>query len=208
MPILSSSHGGPPSRLEWLYYRYRSYFSHSPARDGGIYGFLMLALVGYGIIAIVGPFIAPECDKPSPDLPFKNPDYNPDPCLTTRFLQLGGITLRECWFIRCIIMSMVLGSVIGYERRSPDRAAGIRSMSLTALGACCFTIAGNFACQTGPMNWDASRISAAIPSGVGFLGAGIIWCVLPPCAPHKQAENNNCDRISKWVCKLELSVFV
>ena len=25
------------------------------------------------------------------------------------------------------------------------------------------------------MGWDASRISAAIPSGVGFLGAGIIW---------------------------------
>eukprot|EP00873_Tetraselmis_striata_P035970 jgi/Tetstr1/456234/TSEL_042997.t1 len=108
-------------------------------------------------------------------LPFKNPDYNPDPCLTTRFVELGGITLRECWFIRCIISSMILGSVIGYERRSPDRAAGIRSMSLTALGACCFTIAGNYACQTGPMNWDASRISAAIPSGVGFLGAGIIW---------------------------------
>jgi uncharacterized membrane protein YhiD involved in acid resistance len=27
----------------------------------------------------------------------------------------------------------------------------------------------------GPMTWDASRISAAIPSGVGFLGAGLIF---------------------------------
>ena len=25
------------------------------------------------------------------------------------------------------------------------------------------------------MNWDASRVSAAIPSGVGFLGAGLIY---------------------------------
>jgi len=29
--------------------------------------------------------------------------------------------------------------------------------------------------MSGPMNWDASRVSAAIPSGVGFLGAGLIW---------------------------------
>mmetsp|Transcript_38243 Transcript_38243/g.96135 ORF Transcript_38243/g.96135 Transcript_38243/m.96135 type:complete len:313 (+) Transcript_38243:135-1073(+) len=173
--VASRSRGGPPSLLERFYHCYRSYFSNSPARDGVIYGFLMLLLVSYAIISVIGPFIAPACDKPAPDLPFKNPDYNPDPCLTTRFVELGGITLRECWFIRCIISSMILGSVIGYERRSPDRAAGIRSMSLTALGACCFTIAGNYACQTGPMNWDASRISAAIPSGVGFLGAGIIW---------------------------------
>jgi len=180
--VASRSRGGPPSLLERFYHCYRSYFSNSPARDGVIYGFLMLLLVSYAIISVIGPFIAPACDKPAPDLPFKNPDYNPDPCLTTRFVELGGITLRECWFIRCIISSMILGSVIGYERRSPDRAAGIRSMSLTALGACCFTIAGNYACQTGPMNWDASRISAAIPSGVGFLGAGIIWC-----APHSSA---------------------
>ena len=27
----------------------------------------------------------------------------------------------------------------------------------------------------GPMSWDASRVAAAIPSGVGFLGAGLIW---------------------------------
>ncbi|KAL7518312.1 hypothetical protein ACHAWF_000183, partial [Thalassiosira exigua] len=25
------------------------------------------------------------------------------------------------------------------------------------------------------MTWDASRVTAAIPSGVGFLGAGLIW---------------------------------
>ena len=24
-------------------------------------------------------------------------------------------------------------------------------------------------------NWDAARVAAAIPSGVGFLGAGLIW---------------------------------
>jgi uncharacterized membrane protein YhiD involved in acid resistance len=43
------------------------------------------------------------------------------------------------------------------------------------MGACLFTITSIFGFIDGPMNWDASRVSAAIPSGVGFLGAGLIW---------------------------------
>uniref|UniRef100_A0A061REW7 MgtC/SapB/SrpB/YhiD N-terminal domain-containing protein n=1 Tax=Tetraselmis sp. GSL018 TaxID=582737 RepID=A0A061REW7_9CHLO len=167
--------GGPPTLFQRLLSYYRARFSHAPARDGILYGILLLLLVGYGILACAGPFLLPACDKKTPDLPFKNPDYDADPCLTTRFLAVGGLTLRECQFIRNILMAVFLGCIIGYERRAPDRAAGIRTMSLTALGACCFTIGGNFTCQFGPMNWDSSRISASIPSGVGFLGAGIIW---------------------------------
>jgi putative Mg2+ transporter-C (MgtC) family protein len=48
-------------------------------------------------------------------------------------------------------------------------------MSLVSLGSCLFTINSIFAFLDGPMNWDASRVSAAIPSGVGFLGAGLIF---------------------------------
>jgi putative Mg2+ transporter-C (MgtC) family protein len=48
-------------------------------------------------------------------------------------------------------------------------------MSLVSLGSCLFTITSAFAFMSGPMTWDASRVAAAIPSGVGFLGAGLIW---------------------------------
>lgn len=48
-------------------------------------------------------------------------------------------------------------------------------MSLVSLGSCLFTITSTFAFLNGPMSWDASRVSAAIPSGVGFLGAGLIF---------------------------------
>jgi len=48
-------------------------------------------------------------------------------------------------------------------------------MALVSLGSCLFTINSAFAFLDGPMGWDASRISAAIPSGVGFLGAGLIF---------------------------------
>lgn len=71
-------------------------------------------------------------------------------------------------------MAVFFGSLIGYERRSSDRPAGIRTMALVSLGSALFTINSTFGFLAGPMAWDASRVSAAIPSGVGFLGAGLI----------------------------------
>ena len=62
-----------------------------------------------------------------------------------------------------------------FERRRADRPAGIRTMAMVCLGACVFTIDSMFAFVDGTMGWDASRVSAAIPSGVGFLGAASIW---------------------------------
>lgn len=48
------------------------------------------------------------------------------------------------------------------------------AVALVSLGSALFTINSTFAFLAGPMSWDASRVSAAIPSGVGFLGAGLI----------------------------------
>eukprot|EP00586_Coscinodiscus_wailesii_P002011 CAMPEP_0172481314 /NCGR_PEP_ID=MMETSP1066-20121228/7058_1 /TAXON_ID=671091 /ORGANISM="Coscinodiscus wailesii, Strain CCMP2513" /LENGTH=71 /DNA_ID=CAMNT_0013243459 /DNA_START=22 /DNA_END=234 /DNA_ORIENTATION=+ len=48
-------------------------------------------------------------------------------------------------------------------------------MALVSLGACLFTINSAHAFLQGPMSWDASRISAAIPAGVGFLGSALIF---------------------------------
>ena len=48
-------------------------------------------------------------------------------------------------------------------------------MALVCLGSCVFTIDSMWAFIDGPMAWDASRVAAAIPSGVGFLGAATIW---------------------------------
>ena len=72
-------------------------------------------------------------------------------------------------------MSIVMGSIIGFERRRADRPAGIRTMAMVCLGSCVFTIDSMFAFVDGTMGWDSSRVSAAIPSGVGFLGAASIW---------------------------------
>jgi putative Mg2+ transporter-C (MgtC) family protein len=74
-----------------------------------------------------------------------------------------------------LVWAVILGCLIGWERRQADRPAGIRTMSLVALGSCLFSITSAFAFLSGPMEWDSSRVAAAIPSGVGFLGSALIF---------------------------------
>jgi len=109
------------------------------------------------------------------DLGFENPGYDTRECYRTRTVYLLYLTPEEISFGRRIVVATVLGGVIGWERRSADRPAGIRTMSLVSLGACLFSICSAFAFLDGPMNWDGSRVAAAIPSGVGFLGSAMIW---------------------------------
>ena len=89
--------------------------------------------------------------------------------------QLLGLNLQECDFGSRLVVAAFLGAIIGFERRTADRPAGIRTMSLASIGAAAFTVCSGYGFKGSPMIWDSSRISAAIPSGVGFLGAGIIW---------------------------------
>ena len=99
--------------------------------------------------------------------------YNP--CRFGRKFNLLLLTVEECEFGRWLVYATIFGSIIGWERRNADRPAGVRTMSLVALGSCLFSICSAFAFVSGPMNWDASRVAAAIPSGVGFLGSALIF---------------------------------
>lgn len=133
-----------------------------------------LLLLWTGLV-LVEPYMHIECSLPPTGKAWANPAYNDDPCRSVRFQELLWLTREECGWGRRLLTSVVLGGVIGWERRSADRPAGIRTMALVSLGAAVFTLCSIFAFESGTMNWDASRVSAAIPSGVGFLGAGLIW---------------------------------
>lgn len=69
-----------------------------------------------------------------------------------------------------IILSTILGLIIGYERETSGKSVGIRTVSLICLGSTLF-------CLMSPtiFNGDNSRIIAQIVSGIGFFGAGIIF---------------------------------
>jgi len=106
---------------------------------------------------------------------WENPVYVADFARLKRRFCLLGMNLLEADLARRMIVATLSGALIGFERRSADRPAGIRTMSLASLGAALFTICSIFAFSNGWMAWDASRVSAAIPSGIGFLGSGIVW---------------------------------
>jgi hypothetical protein len=102
----------------------------------------------------------------------------------TTMSQAGGgapITILSCpvsaaterrLMIR-LVYAALLGSCLGKERSFAKHSAGVRTMSLVSMGACCFTICScygfsNFA------RVDVSRMASTVASGVGFIGAGVI----------------------------------
>ncbi|WP_371360273.1 MgtC/SapB family protein, partial [Salmonella sp. E404] len=67
--------------------------------------------------------------------------------------------------------AFLLGGLIGFERQWRQRLAGLRTNTLVALGAATFVLfAGLFPGEESP-----TRVAAQIVSGIGFLGAGIIF---------------------------------
>lgn len=72
-------------------------------------------------------------------------------------------------FIIKILVLILCGGLIGFERQESDKVIGIRSILLLMLGSFIFTfISLN-------IGGDPARVAAQIASGVGFIGAGIIW---------------------------------
>jgi len=74
--------------------------------------------------------------------------------------------------------AFVLCSVIGLERQARRKSAGYRTHVLVGLGSCGFTLvsAYGFAAFVSPdVPRDPTRIAAQVVSGIGFLGAGVIF---------------------------------
>ncbi|KAA0127786.1 MgtC/SapB family protein [Chryseobacterium sp. SN22] len=69
-----------------------------------------------------------------------------------------------------IFISVVLGIIIGAEREYRNKSAGLRTFILICFGSCLFTI---LSVKIGVD--DPDRIAANIITGIGFLGAGVIF---------------------------------
>lgn len=68
-----------------------------------------------------------------------------------------------------LIFSVVLGFLIGLERESAGKDIGIRTTSLITLGSTLFTLI------SANLTGDPTRIVGQIVTGVGFIGAGLIF---------------------------------
>lgn len=74
--------------------------------------------------------------------------------------------------LKKLILAVILGAFIGVEREMARKSAGMRTHALVALGSALFTVAPSL--LTGP-TVDPTRIAAQVVTGIGFLGAGIIF---------------------------------
>ena len=76
-----------------------------------------------------------------------------------------------------MVLAAFLGIVIGTERAlMANQTAGSRTFGLVSLGSCLFVVTGMSidAQFIGLVNFDPTRVLAAIVQGIGFLGAGLI----------------------------------
>ena len=74
-----------------------------------------------------------------------------------------------------ILVSIILGSIIGFEREITNKSEGLRTQIMVCLGSCIFTILSIYGFSTAvslyPMG-DPARVAAQIITGIGFIGAG------------------------------------
>lgn len=90
--------------------------------------------------------------------------------------DINNVELNSTTAIVRIVISLVLGSLVGIERKTKGQMAGLRTFSLISMGACIAMLLSIYVCQetVGLLRGDPSRIAAQVLSGIGFLGAGTI----------------------------------
>ena len=69
-----------------------------------------------------------------------------------------------------LVIAVLLGGAIGFERQWRQRLAGLRTNTLVSLGAAIFVVFESQFTDTSP-----TRVAAQVVTGIGFLGAGVIW---------------------------------
>jgi putative Mg2+ transporter-C (MgtC) family protein len=84
--------------------------------------------------------------------------------------------LPEKQIILRLILSVLLGGLIGFEREIHRRNAGLRTHILVCLGSCLIMLTSLyvFDIYSNRVALDPARIAAGVITGIGFLGAGAI----------------------------------
>ncbi len=72
-------------------------------------------------------------------------------------------------YVQTVLVSILCGAIVGLEREYKSKSAGFRTLILISFGATLYTLAS----RQGAISDD--RIAANIVTGIGFLGAGVIY---------------------------------
>lgn len=94
-------------------------------------------------------------------------------------LDAGDLELEVTLLLR-LIVAVVLCGLLGWERESTGKSAGLRTHILVGVGAALFVGVGellvrHFDDYGDPLRFDPTRMLEAVVAGVAFLGAGMIF---------------------------------
>ena len=91
-----------------------------------------------------------------------------------------NIITMQLFFVLRLLAACFCGLIIGYERKNRGKGAGVRTHTIVALASALMMIVSKYgfsdvASFPGLRDTDPARIAAQVVSGVGFLGAGMIY---------------------------------
>ncbi len=92
-------------------------------------------------------------------------------------LEVAMINLREINYLSIIvrlILAILCGGLIGYDRGKKRRPAGFRTHILVCIGSALVMITNQYIIDVMHYSADPTRLGAQVISGIGFLGAGTI----------------------------------
>ncbi|MGN6033039.1 MAG: MgtC/SapB family protein [Thermomicrobiales bacterium] len=88
----------------------------------------------------------------------------------------------DLWYLEIMLrlaLATTLGLIVGIERERREHAAGMRTHALVAVGSAMFMLVSTYGFPLVPegsdLRFDPGRIAAQVVSGIGFLGAGVIF---------------------------------
>lgn len=92
-------------------------------------------------------------------------------------LKGSGLMISNREVILRIVLSTIIGGLIGMEREANNRPAGLRTHVLVSIGSTLIMLIsmyGFYDLESGMRTGDPARLAAQVVSGIGFLGAGTI----------------------------------
>lgn len=91
-------------------------------------------------------------------------------------LTVGDWTANVWHLIVRLVVAALCGFCIGYERKTRSKEAGIRTHTIVCIAAALMMIISKYAFgDLGENRFDGSRVASQVVTGIGFLGAGMIF---------------------------------
>jgi putative Mg2+ transporter-C (MgtC) family protein len=85
---------------------------------------------------------------------------------------------QEVIVLKQLVIALLLGAVLGFERLLAGKEAGMRTFGLVSVGSCLFVVIGELVAHQyvgrGLFTADPLRLASSIVTGIGFIGGGLI----------------------------------